>query len=95
MQKRTSGSRLLRVQDFTRQKPDAVLVIGCSGTLSVLWQLLGNITPQGNQNEALPALAAACLTDEPVVLENLPAIADVGVMQRILRKLGAQIERGN
>jgi NAD-dependent SIR2 family protein deacetylase len=36
------GSRLLWVQDFIRQRPDAVLVIGCSGTLSVLWHLLGD-----------------------------------------------------
>lgn len=36
------GNRLLWAQDFIRQKPDAVLVIGCSGTLSVLWQLLGD-----------------------------------------------------
>jgi NAD-dependent SIR2 family protein deacetylase len=36
------GTRLLWVQDFIRRKPDVILVIGCSGTLSVLWQLLGD-----------------------------------------------------
>ena len=55
-------------------------------------RLSGEITPQGNKNEALPVLAAACLTDEPVILENLPTIADVAVMQEILRTLGVQVE---
>jgi hypothetical protein len=36
------GTRLLWVQDFINQKPDAVLVIGCSGTLNVLCRLLGD-----------------------------------------------------
>src|SRR5208337_3161074 len=52
----------------------------------------GEIVPQGNKNEALPAFAAACLTDQPVVLENLPAIEDVTVMQKILRALGVEVE---
>jgi UDP-N-acetylglucosamine 1-carboxyvinyltransferase len=52
----------------------------------------GEIIPQGNKNEALPVCAAACLTDQPVVLENLPAIADVMVMQDILRALGVKVE---
>src|SRR5580658_1963603 len=52
----------------------------------------GEIVPQGNKNEALPACAAACLTDQPVVLENLPSIADVAVMQEILRALGVKVE---
>jgi UDP-N-acetylglucosamine 1-carboxyvinyltransferase len=51
----------------------------------------GEIVPQGNKNEALPACAAACLTDQPVVLENLPSITDVVVMQDILRALGVQV----
>src|SRR5580700_7078930 len=52
----------------------------------------GEIVPQGNKNEALPVCAAACLTDQPVVLENLPAIEDVAVMQKILRALGVEVE---
>src|SRR5277367_6289794 len=52
----------------------------------------GEIVPQGNKNEALPVCAAACLTDEPVVLENLPSIEDVTVMQKILRALGVEVE---
>jgi hypothetical protein len=37
-----------------------------------------------SQPWALPTCANACLTDQPVVLENLPSIADVAVMQEIL-----------
>ena len=32
----------------------------------------GEIEPQGNKNEAMPLMAAACLTDQPVILQNLP-----------------------
>jgi UDP-N-acetylglucosamine 1-carboxyvinyltransferase len=52
-------------------------------------RLHGTWTPQGNKNEALPALAAALLGDGTVVLDNLPAIVDVQVMIRLLESLGA------
>ncbi len=52
----------------------------------------GEVVPQGNKNEALPVCAAACLTNQPVFLENLPSIADVVVMQEILRALGVKVE---
>ncbi len=52
----------------------------------------GEITPQGNKNEALPVCAAACLTDQPVTIDNLPTIEDVTIMQQILRKLGVSVE---
>lgn len=54
--------------------------------------LSGVIRPQGNKNEAMPLLAAACLTDEPVQLTNIPHIEDVYLMQEILRKLGVAVE---
>jgi UDP-N-acetylglucosamine 1-carboxyvinyltransferase len=55
--------------------------------------LRGSITPAGNKNEALPLIAAALLTDEPVTLRNLPKIRDVDVMLEIASALGASIER--
>jgi UDP-N-acetylglucosamine 1-carboxyvinyltransferase len=55
--------------------------------------LCGTIVPQGNKNEALPLLAACCLTDEAVILENVPAIEDVMVMENILGDLGVEISR--
>jgi UDP-N-acetylglucosamine 1-carboxyvinyltransferase len=54
--------------------------------------LSGAIRPQGNKNEAMPLLAATCLTDEPVQLSNVPDIEDVSLMQEILRRLGATVE---
>ena len=56
-------------------------------------RLEGTIRPGGNKNAALPILAACLLTDEPVVLRNLPDIQDVRVMIQILEGLGASIER--
>jgi UDP-N-acetylglucosamine 1-carboxyvinyltransferase len=37
----------------------------------------GEVTPAGNKNAALPLLAACLLTDEPVILRNIPKIKDV------------------
>ncbi|MDD5260833.1 MAG: UDP-N-acetylglucosamine 1-carboxyvinyltransferase [Methylacidiphilales bacterium] len=56
------------------------------------YPLSGTIRPQGNKNEAMPLLAACCLTDEPVTLENLPLIEDVRVMREIVTQLGVKIE---
>ncbi len=53
----------------------------------------GSIRPRGNQTAALPCLAAALLTDEPVILRNIPDIEDVGVMCGVLAELGAEITR--
>jgi UDP-N-acetylglucosamine 1-carboxyvinyltransferase len=54
--------------------------------------LRGTIQPQGNKNEAMPLLAACCLTDEPVTLENLPPIEDVRILEEILVALGVRVE---
>jgi UDP-N-acetylglucosamine 1-carboxyvinyltransferase len=54
--------------------------------------LNGVIVPQGNKNEALPVLAACCLTDQPVTLQNSPDIEDVRVMQQIVARLGVRVE---
>jgi UDP-N-acetylglucosamine 1-carboxyvinyltransferase len=39
--------------------------------------LSGTIRPSGNKNAALPIVAAALLTDQPVTLENVPRIRDL------------------
>lgn len=52
----------------------------------------GTIRPQGNKNEALPLIAAACLTSEPVHLENLPDIEDVRQMLTIVESLGVSVD---
>lgn len=55
-------------------------------------RLAGTIVPSGNKNEALPALAATLLTDEPVVLDNVPRIRDAEVMCQVLERAGASVE---
>jgi UDP-N-acetylglucosamine 1-carboxyvinyltransferase len=55
--------------------------------------LAGEITASGNKNAVLPMLAACLLTEEEVVLENVPAIRDVDAMLEILVHLGAGISR--
>src|SRR5436190_7230219 len=56
-------------------------------------RLEGSIRPGGNKNAALPILAGCLLTDEPVILRNLPDIQDVRVMLQILEGIGASVER--
>ncbi|MBO5825518.1 MAG: UDP-N-acetylglucosamine 1-carboxyvinyltransferase [Treponema sp.] len=53
----------------------------------------GTITASGNKNAALPCLSATLLTAEPVILHNIPAIEDTGVMIKILEALGAKVEK--
>jgi UDP-N-acetylglucosamine 1-carboxyvinyltransferase len=55
--------------------------------------LQGRIRPCGNKNAALPCLAAALLTSEPVRLRNIPSLEDVAVMIQILEALGATVRR--
>ena len=52
----------------------------------------GEIIPAGNKNAALPLLAACLLTDDPVILRNIPQIKDVSVMRHLLESLGASVE---
>jgi UDP-N-acetylglucosamine 1-carboxyvinyltransferase len=53
----------------------------------------GTLTPGGNKNAALPLLAACLLTDEPIILRNLPAIGDVTTMGQLLSEVGVSIEK--
>jgi UDP-N-acetylglucosamine 1-carboxyvinyltransferase len=53
----------------------------------------GKIKAGGNKNSALPCIAAAILTDEEVILRNIPAIEDVRVMLDIFQKLGGSSEQ--
>ena len=52
-------------------------------------RLRGTIPISGAKNAALPLMIAALLTDEPLTLTNVPRLADVALLQRILRELGA------
>src|SRR5436305_11217992 len=55
------------------------------------YPLSGTIVPAGNKNAALPALAASLLTEEEVVLRNVPRIRDVEAMIDLLRGLGVEV----
>ena len=52
----------------------------------------GTIAASGNKNAALPCIAAALMTSEPVILNNIPDIEDTGVMIRIIESLGVKAE---
>jgi UDP-N-acetylglucosamine 1-carboxyvinyltransferase len=54
--------------------------------------LNGEVTPSGNKNAALPLLAACLLTDEPIILHNVPDIRDVQAMRSLLLSLGVSIQ---
>jgi UDP-N-acetylglucosamine 1-carboxyvinyltransferase len=54
--------------------------------------LYGRIRAAGNKNGALPILAACLLTTEPVVLRNVPRIADVETMLELLNDIGADAD---
>jgi UDP-N-acetylglucosamine 1-carboxyvinyltransferase len=54
--------------------------------------LAGTVTPAGNKNAALPAIAAALLGDGPVELSNMPRIVDVETMLALVADLGGTVE---
>ncbi len=56
--------------------------------------LLGTVRVSGAKNAALPAMAAALLTDEPVILENIPQVRDIETERKLLAAMGAEVELG-
>ena len=54
--------------------------------------LNGTISTNGSKNSALPALAAALLTADTVVLERIPRVRDIRTMERLLVDIGSEIE---
>src|SRR5438094_8323416 len=62
--------------------------------------LEGRVAISGAKNAALPAMAAALLTDQRVVLRNVPRVRDIGTLRSLLEELGVDSsvtheERGN
>ena len=55
--------------------------------------LHGDVTVSGAKNAALPALCAALLTADPVVLTNVPRLQDVATMLKLVRNMGVVAER--
>ncbi len=56
--------------------------------------LLGIIRISGAKNAALPAMAAALLTEDAVTLENIPQVRDIQTERNLLAAMGAQVELG-
>jgi len=56
--------------------------------------LLGTVRVSGAKNAALPAMAAALLTEEDVILENIPQVRDIETERKLLAAMGADVELG-
>ncbi len=56
--------------------------------------LLGTVRVSGAKNAALPCMAAALLTDQPVILENIPQVRDIQTTRNLLTAMGAEVELG-
>ena len=56
--------------------------------------LLGTIKVSGAKNSALPCMAAAILTEDEVVLENIPQVRDIETERRLLESMGAEVQLG-
>src|ERR1700693_4759775 len=56
--------------------------------------LRGTVRVSGAKNAALPCMAAALLTDEPVILENIPQVRDIETTRKLLAAMGAEVELG-
>src|SRR5690606_13349399 len=54
-------------------------------------ELNGEIAISGAKNAALPLMIASLLSDEPLVLQNVPRLADVKQLERILKRHGVDI----
>ena len=56
-------------------------------------KLKGEIKPQGAKNEALQILCAVLLTDQEVIIENVPDIRDVNILINLLRDLEVEVDK--
>jgi UDP-N-acetylglucosamine 1-carboxyvinyltransferase len=56
--------------------------------------LVGSVRISGAKNAALPAMAAALLTEDTVILENIPQVRDIVTERNLLAAMGAEVELG-
>jgi len=56
-------------------------------------RLTGRLAIEGSKNATLPLMTAALLADEPVILDNVPELSDIGNMARLLNELGCATTR--
>ncbi len=55
--------------------------------------LIGEVEIGGAKNAALAVLTAAVMCDEPVIIDNIPDIRDIGVLLDSIKRIGAKVER--
>ena len=55
--------------------------------------LVGEVDIAGAKNAALAILSAAIMTDETILIENLPDVRDINVLLEAISEIGAQVER--
>ena len=58
-------------------------------------KLHGEIIPQGAKNEVLEVICATLLTDEEVIISNIPNILDVNNLIQLLRDMGVKVKKQN
>lgn len=56
--------------------------------------LIGTIRVSGAKNSALPCMAAAILTEDEIILENIPQVRDIETERKLLAAMGAEVELG-
>ncbi|MCL4417637.1 MAG: UDP-N-acetylglucosamine 1-carboxyvinyltransferase [Actinobacteria bacterium] len=61
-------------------------------TIKGQYKLTGEVFVSGSKNVALKALVAACLTDEEIIIENVPLISDLLIMVEIIKEIGGTVK---
>ena len=56
--------------------------------------LVGDVVISGAKNAALGILAASIMTDDDVIIENLPDVRDINVLLEAIQEIGARVEIG-
>src|SRR5262245_16118522 len=54
-------------------------------------RLSGRVSIEGSKNATLPLMAASVLTDQPLVLRNIPDLSDIHNMSKLLAELGVRV----
>jgi UDP-N-acetylglucosamine 1-carboxyvinyltransferase len=87
------SSRITRPVRFRPACPSASRVAPMD-KLSIVGgaRLAGEIEISGAKNAALPILAAALLSSEPLIVDNVPQLQDVATMIKLLRQMGVRVE---
>jgi len=79
--------------DLTVENNQTQVATGTSFEIIGGTKLSGSIEPQGAKNEALQVLCTVLLTNERIIIENVPEIRDVLKLIELLEKMGVVVER--